>query len=244
MVVGHEARHLAWEGCFNVRDLGGLPARGGRVIQRGALVRSDAVGRLTATGWEALAAYGVRTIVDLRNDDEMVADAAPRPRDIATVRSPLDGIEHRDFWDGWTGSPAFGTPAYYRPFLERFPDRAAHALAAIARARPGGVVVHCSVGRDRAGLVTLLALALAGVDAEVIAADHALSAERLRPLWAQLGVEDHAVEIDAFFAREGTTPERVIAELVELDLEGLLREGGLSASDIAALRGRMLDCKI
>ena len=40
--------HLDWDGCGNVRDLGGLPAADGRRTQRGALVRADALDRLTA----------------------------------------------------------------------------------------------------------------------------------------------------------------------------------------------------
>jgi hypothetical protein len=36
----------------------------------------------------------VRTVVDLRNDDEVAAGAAaPRPDGIPTVRVPLDGVE-------------------------------------------------------------------------------------------------------------------------------------------------------
>ena len=41
--------------CFNVRDLGGLPAAGGRRTARGALVRADSLSRLTPAGWQALA---------------------------------------------------------------------------------------------------------------------------------------------------------------------------------------------
>ena len=174
-------RHLDWHGCANARDLGGLPAAGGRTTRVGALIRSDAVDRLTAAGWSALAAYGVRTVVDLRNDDELPPDPAPRPAGITTLHLPLDGIEDRAFWERWTSGPQFGTPLYYRPFLDRFPERVARVIAAVADAPAGGVVVHCVGGRDRTGLVTLLLLALAGVDLQDIADDYALSAERLRP---------------------------------------------------------------
>ncbi|GAA3245011.1 tyrosine-protein phosphatase [Nonomuraea helvata] len=34
-------RDLGWQGCFNVRDLGGIPVAGGGVIRWGAAVRSD-----------------------------------------------------------------------------------------------------------------------------------------------------------------------------------------------------------
>jgi protein-tyrosine phosphatase len=71
-----EDRHLQWDGCTNVRDLGGLCSRDGRAIRRGALVRADALDRLSAEGWAALEAHGVRTVIDLRNGDELGPDAA------------------------------------------------------------------------------------------------------------------------------------------------------------------------
>src|SRR5688500_13118153 len=90
-------RHLDWEGCFNVRDLGGLPTRDGRVTRRGAVVRADALDGLTAAGWAALVDHGVRTVVDLRNDDERGADAAARPPGLHTVHIALDASEDREF---------------------------------------------------------------------------------------------------------------------------------------------------
>ena len=67
-------RHLDWNGCFNVRDLGGLPAADGRLTRWGAVVRADAVDRLTESGWAALQAHGIRTVIDLRNDSELRSD--------------------------------------------------------------------------------------------------------------------------------------------------------------------------
>ena len=71
--------------------------------------------RLSAAGWAALEAYGVRTVIDLRHDDEPDEDLFPRPVGIATVHLPLDGIEERDFWDEWEFGPQYGTPLYYDP---------------------------------------------------------------------------------------------------------------------------------
>jgi hypothetical protein len=64
---------------------------------------------LTVTGWAALAAYGIRTIIDLRNDDEGKDDSAPRPTDVTTVHLPLDDLDDSEFWDYW-GMGLPGTP--------------------------------------------------------------------------------------------------------------------------------------
>jgi protein-tyrosine phosphatase len=234
--------HLDWDGCCNVRDLGGLRSADGRTTRRGAVVRADALDRLTAAGWSALHEYGIGTVIDLRNDDERAPDVAPRPAGIETVHAPLDGIEDTDFWDHWAGGPQLGTPLYYGPFLERFPQRTTGVIAVVARARPGGVVVHCGVGRDRTGLIAMLLLALVGVAPADVAADYELSSDRVRTLLHRLGQEDHVGEIEEFLRREGTSArEAVISTLTALDVEAHLRGGGLGDGDLAAVRARLLE---
>lgn len=80
-------RELSWDGCVNVRDLGGLGH-----IRPGAVVRMEAPTRLSEAGWAALWAYGVRTLIDLRAADECEPEYAPRPAGITTVRVPLDPV--------------------------------------------------------------------------------------------------------------------------------------------------------
>lgn len=237
-----QTRNLHWDGCFNVRDLGGLPIADGGATRWGAFVRADALARLSADGWESLVAHGVRTVVDLRNDGERVEDTAPRPDSLTTIHLPLDVSDDREFWDVWESGPQFGTPLYFGPHLRRFPQRNAEVAAAIARAEPGGVAFHCVGGRDRSGQVAMTLLALAGVEPQAIAADYALSAERLRPLYAQQGREDENAVLEAFLRERGTTAEQAIIEtLAGMDVELQLIEGGLSVADLEALRARLID---
>ncbi len=231
-------RQLDWDGAFNVRDLGGLPAAGGHATRRGAVVRGDSPDRLSAAGWSALEAHGIRTIVDLRNDDER--EVGVRPRGIDTLHLPLDGEDAR-FWDRWATGPQFATPLYYGPHLERFPERSARVIAAIASAPPGGVYVHCVGGRDRTGQVAMLLLALVGVAPEEIAADYALSAECLPARYAALGEEDQGPALTEYLRAQGTTAEGAVLEtLAAVDVEARLRAGGTTDADLAALRARLL----
>ena len=161
----------------------------------------------------------MRTVIDLRNDDELGADLAPRPAGLTTLHLPLDGVEDTEFWKDWHGRPEFGTPIYYRPFLDHFPERTAAVFTAIARAEPGGVVVHCGIGRDRTGLITLMLLALAGAGIDDITADYALSEPRVP--FGGVG--------DVLRGHTGITPAEVIAALLaELDVEAYLRAAGVS----------------
>jgi protein-tyrosine phosphatase len=195
-------------------------------VRPGALTRSGGLDDLTAVGWAALEAHGVRTIVDLRNADER--RPGPRPASVKTVHLALDG-DDKHFWDEWGTGPEFGTPLYYRPHIERFPERSARVVSAIANAGPGGVLFHCQGGRDRAGQIAMLILALLEVPPEVIADDYALSS----------GGADE-VDIAAWAETEhGTTPRGLMVEALDgLDAEAALRAGGLTAADVAALRAR------
>jgi protein tyrosine/serine phosphatase len=233
-------RHLAWAGTYNARDLGGLPTADGGATRRAAIVRSDSLQGLEARGWEEVEAYGVRTVIDLRNESEIGADAAPRPESIETVHIPLDVTEARDFWEVWGSGPQFATPLYYGPHLERFPERSARVVRAIATAPPGGVVFHCQGGRDRAGQISMLVLALAGVEPEAIAADYALSDERLRPLYLSRGEADEAPKIAAYLREQGTTAtDLIVGLLATVDVKATLLGAGLDPGDVASLRRRL-----
>jgi protein-tyrosine phosphatase len=235
-------RNLTWDGCFNVRDLGGLPASDGREVRWGALVRSDGIDRLTAAGWAALQRHGVRTVVDLRDEEEIGPDAAPRPSGLVTVRVPLDDVADTAFREYRRANEMEGNPLYYAPFLDKHPGRCAAAIAAVARADAGGVLVHCAVGRDRTGLITLLLLALVGVRSEDIAADYELSTERLRSHYAAAGIEDRGPQIQRVLARKGTTARDVLLRtLAGLDVVAYLRSAGLRDVELAALRDRLLE---
>lgn len=239
--VAPRDRHLCWDGYYNARDLGGLRTCDGRETRWGAVVRSEAPHLLTAGGWSALYAHGIRTIIDLRNADEIKSDVATRPAALPTVRIPLEAAEDVEFWAGRVIPGQFGTPVYYRPFLDHFPHRIAGVLGAIAQARPGGVLVHCAQGRDRTGLVTLVLLALVDVVAEDIAADYVMSGQRLTPLFDRLGQQDQAPVIEAYLAGAGTSAQEIIiSTLADLNAEAYLRSAGLDEGALAALRSRLL----
>ena len=86
----------------------------------------------------------------------------------------------------------------------------------------------------------MLLLALVGVAPEVIAADYALSAERVSALCAHRGEEDESPVIDAFLSERGITTAAVIVQtLAGLDVETRLRDAGLTARDVAALQRKL-----
>ena len=225
-------RCLNWDGCTNVRDLGGLPADSGRTTRWGMVVRGDHPSHLSAAGWSALYEYGIRTIITLATDGhpESFADVSPRPADLVTVRCAIEDFGDAEFVERWVLNDLISTPLYYLDALQRWPQRHAAVIQTIARAKPGGILIHCRAGKDRTGLISLLLLALAGVPREDILADYALS-------------ED--TERDALLARENTSTSSVImSTLDQLDVQGYLRAGGVSDAELVSVRARLLEAPV
>lgn len=248
-----QPRDLVWDGCLNVRELGGLPTVDGGETRFGAIVRADSVRQLTTDGWQSLVDHGIRTVIDLRGDHERVDDPP--------VESPVE-VVHVPFLEAseaeWeeigneldavvAAAPdvATATRDVYLIFLERFRLNVAASVRAIANAPEGGIVIHCAGGKDRTGLLAAFLLHLAGVAGDEIAADYSLSEERLRPRheqWFEAAESDEELER---LRRIAQTPAAsmtgVFAELERLygGVESYLRGAGLTTEELELVRERL-----
>jgi protein tyrosine/serine phosphatase len=166
-------RILRWDGCVNVRDLGGLPlADGGETAYR-VVVRADWLPGLSGAGRQALVDYGVSLVVDLRPDREHEDDGV-NPLPVPVIRQGMDPRPVAAAWDWPSMRQA------YLALADRYRVQLAQALTLLGNAKPPAAI-HCAGGRDRTGIACGMALWLAGVDSDVIAADHAMSDESWGP---------------------------------------------------------------
>lgn len=243
------SRDLVWDGLLNVRDLGGHPTEDGRETQFGRIVRADAIRRLSEQGWRALVDYGIRTIIDLRTDEERAADPpAELPVEVLHVRFMDDTPEVFAAADAASlAAPDLETATrdVYLIFLEAFHQNVAAVIEAVADSPEGGVVVHCAGGKDRTGLTVAFLLRLAGVAIDDIAADYALSEERLRPRHDQWLAEVDDDEERERLRRMTVTPAAsMVGVLEELErrygsVEGYLAAGGARGGVGARIRDRL-----
>jgi protein-tyrosine phosphatase len=246
-------RDLVWDGCLNVRDLGGLPTRDGGTTQLHAVVRADSIRQLTDEGWQALVDHGIRTVVDLRGDDERTEDP-PADLPVEIVHVPFFEANDAEWHEiraeldaAVAAAPDVPTATrdVYLIFLERFSGNVASAVRAVANAPGGGLVIHCVGGKDRTGLLSAFLLHLAGVADDEIAADYALSEERLLPrheAWfAAAETEEELERLRRIAQTPATSMVGVFAELGRRHggVEGYLREAGATEEELELVRTRL-----
>ncbi|MFC0450613.1 tyrosine-protein phosphatase [Rhodococcus jostii] len=224
-------------GTFNVRAVAG-PG-----LSPGVLFRSATLDHLRTEGRNSLRASRIRTVIDLR-------DATER----ATANATRDwAVAHHPLYDPRTGPPQIGDIAVvYRALLDERGGALTEALRALAYS-PAPVLVHCTAGKDRTGLVVGLALAAVGVPDAVILDDYARSGPQVRPhregpvrrLLTGLSLDpaDYARALELHL---DSPPSALATALGHIrgryeTVTNYLRVHGFTATDFEALRVRLLD---
>lgn len=157
---------LDWPDCRNARDVGGLRTIDGRRVGFAALLRSDNHDRLTAAGVDLVRSFGISRILDLRAGWECDNFPSPFANDAVYLNVPLTDPAHQD--------DTTVQDTYLR-LIDNGRGAVGAAVAAIADAPAGPVLVHCHAGKDRTGILVALALTASGVEPADVAGDYALS---------------------------------------------------------------------
>jgi protein-tyrosine phosphatase len=165
----------------NLRDLRGLRTADGRLVRRGVLYRSEAPHPDWADGAE-VPVWPPATVVDLRSPEEC---AAPHPfAEVAAVHPvPL----------GASLAPALAArrladldlASVYRHLVTDAADAIGRIVRIVANG-PFPVLVHCTAGKDRTGIVIAVLLRAAGVRRDDVVADYLRTSANLPRLWSAL----------------------------------------------------------
>ncbi|MFI5545303.1 tyrosine-protein phosphatase [Streptomyces sp. NPDC051815] len=171
-------RLVKLEGAVNFRDAGGYRTTTGQWVKMGEVYRSDALNRLTPADLATLQRLRVRTVFDLRMQDERTKDADRVPAGARYVVA-----------DVFAGSGSFET-------MPRTPDEAVRAMTDAERAMVSGeggkkayaqvldgigedrarsVLFHCTAGKDRTGWANAALLTALGVPRATVEADYLAS---------------------------------------------------------------------
>jgi protein-tyrosine phosphatase len=209
------------------------------------LVRSDNLRSLTAAGQEAMVAYGVTDVIDLRSESEVASSPSPFAA-MEPFAGPAPTYTHLPLIDDTTMrklSEASDMFDRYLMMLQYRPDAFREVFTALARTE-GAAVFHCFAGKDRTGMVAAMSLSLAGVDVATIADDYAETDAQMATRyqeWLEAAPPEHLEEM-----REDLRcpPERMVGVLGHLDqrwggVEGYLQAAGMTAADLSTLRSKL-----
>lgn len=233
LLAWNEAPRSILESTANTRDLGMYRIHGTKCYTvSDRIYRSDRCEKLSAGDKQLLTERGITTVIDLRSGQETAAkpSAFESDKDFTVLRYPVEeGMLPPDSLEE--------VPLSYM--------RIAHAdcmrgvFRSIADAQ-GGVLIHCSAGKDRTGVVSAVLLALAGVADEDIVYDYALSREFNRNA-LEAFLKAHP-ETDREIVMANEKSMRVFLNMLREEhtsAERYLSDIGLSCGEIRTLRDKL-----
>ena len=235
-------RLLDFPSLLNARELGGYPTVDGGQTRWRSMLRSDDLAQLTPEGVQALADYGVETVVDLRWSEEIqlspspVADQAPQIRYVHVSLLAKTPAQWREL------SKSCEKEMWKCVVLEQVRSELRDVFRVIAAAPPGPLLFHCVAGKDRTGIIAALMLTLADVNPDSIASDYATSTQMLGDAYLKRYKD---VDPQDVLENVRCPEEGVHNMLAYLKSHGGIREYlksiGLNEMETARLRARLRD---
>jgi protein-tyrosine phosphatase len=214
-------------------------------VRRGVLFRSDHLGALDDADARAIAALGVRRVLDFRGVDERTTAVCSVPGvhvhslsiepTVVQVISNLLAAGHRVTAD----ETVFHMQDTYRGFVRQNTHRFAEFFNHLLESSEP-TVFHCTAGKDRTGFAAALVLSALGATPDEVMRDYLQTNERLAPV--AVATANWTLPPPAAQVMYTVRPEFLQAAFEEIDarfggMEGYLREGlGLRERERARLR--------
>ena len=177
---------LSYEQLPNIRDLGGMPAEGGRSIRCGRLIRCGHLGAISDKDLDQLSGL-LSVIADFRTTREKTRQPDRDIPDTAYYHIPLvdsltPGITRETEADESIVSRLLFKPAQARTYMCQLYSSMATGKTQLAgyskflrilkEPHDRAVLWHCTVGKDRAGIGAVLVQEALGVPRSEIFADY------------------------------------------------------------------------
>jgi protein-tyrosine phosphatase len=148
---------------INARDLGGIPVSPAGSVACGAILRGPPLFALSESGCAAVAALGLKTVIDLRTESERAGrpDAPCVAARIVKTTLPIPyNVSPTDYRNDFNANASIAT------IFQTLADPANYP-----------VYVHCTWGRDRTGVVAAAILLALGASRADVMQEYALSTE-------------------------------------------------------------------
>jgi len=205
------------EAILNFRDSGGWPARDGLWVKRGLVFRSGGLAKASDGDLSEMQSLGIRMICDLRTDREQRRhpDRFDPASGIGYRHIPMRSRRHDDSGVfSQLCSLLFGKARklcfdevmeeVYREYVTDFRTEVSAVLRMVLEPENLPILIHCTAGKDRTGLVAAFLLTALGVSPDGVVEDYLRSNDHLS------GSRHDIMRSLARLAPLGVSPERVI----------------------------------
>ncbi len=175
-------RHIQLEGAPNFRDLGGYRTFDGRAVKWGLIYRSGELGKLTDRDISKLESIDIRTAVDFRSELEVEYRGQDRlPERTKSVAIPIDPgdlatiLKQMFETEDLSSIPPDYLAQVNRALIVDFTGEYSRLMREVADPDKRPLVLHCTHGKDRAGMGSAIILSVLGVPWNTVMDDHLLS---------------------------------------------------------------------
>jgi protein-tyrosine phosphatase len=181
--VSARPANVTLEGAPNFRDLGGLRTIDGRTVRQGVIFRSEGPAHFNRNDVATLTSLGIRTICDLRSEGERQAHPNEWCGQGPLLNIDIDidlRVAGNEAWELLRANPSVEGVRAAMVFNYRALGRAMEApfrtlVDHLIDRRAVPVLVHCTGGKDRTGVIIALLLHALGVPNDAIVEDYVLS---------------------------------------------------------------------
>lgn len=243
-------RNVIIPGIQNFRDLGGYPAYiTHRRTRWGMLYRSGAIENLDGSAIQELKNIGIKTIVDLRTAPETSQRQADLQQSFNLVNIPIMAGSMEETLKGIEDRSIRSDTVYRivermnRQLISQHTHEFRQVFDVLLNEDNYPIVIHCTTGKGRTGIMSALILASLGINEELIMDDYRLSNDYFNIPAAsryayQLPARSQEAITTMFSAREEfLNAAREEAERTYGDIDTYLRKGvGLSKKEMKKLQ--------
>ena len=256
--IPETTRRVPLEGAYNFRETGGYPTMDNRWVRSGLVFRTDHLNELTDADVNTLEAIGIRSVYDFRLNDEVTRQPSRLPSSLTPVQlgfgdAGLDSAMIDVVRDILAGKRAVPDASFWDENYLAIVDAGRPMFVELFRALADPInlpaVFHCTGGKDRTGLANAMLLTTLGVNQTIVIDDFLLTNVYRTPFRIAAlapGLRAAGVEVGLAIPIIGVCRSALVSALSHLEtryggVEAYLADGGLTASDLSAVRANLIE---